>query len=106
MQIADLRQTLAQHPPSVHGQQGTGPEENVAAGNPDPLSSLELESFLLNLDGALKVRARHQLFNWTQGALRSLIQHELLICAMRNDGPALRIVDSFSMVPVEPAYFN
>jgi len=90
----------------MHGQQGPGPEENVAAGNPDRLSSLELESFLLNLDGALEVRARHQLFTWTQGALRSLIQHELLICALRNDGPALRIVDSFSTVPVEPAHFN
>lgn len=106
MQIDDVRQTLAQHPPSVHGQQGAGPEENVAAGIPDRLASLELESFLLNLDGALKVRARHQLFSWTQGALRSLIQHEVLICALRNDGPALRFVDSFSTVPVEPAHFN
>jgi transcriptional regulator EpsA len=106
MQIDTVRQSLAQHPPSVHGQQGPGPEENVAAGNPDRLSSLELESFLFNLDSALEVRARHQLFSWTQGPLRNLIQHELLICAMRNDGPALQIVDSFSMVPVEPAHFN
>lgn len=106
MQIDELRQTLAQHPPAAPEQLGPGPEECVAAGNPDRLASLELESFLLNLDGALKVRARHQLFSWTQGALRSLIQHELLICALRNDGPDLRIVDSFSMVPVEPAHFN
>lgn len=106
MQIDDARQTLTQQPPSVHGQQGPWPEENVTAGNPDRLSSLELESFLLNLDGALDVRARHQLFSWTQGALRTLIQHELLICALRNDGPAMRIVDSFSTIPVEPAHFN
>jgi len=106
MLIDDVRQTLAQHPPSVHVQQDAGPQENVAAGNPDRLASLDLESFLLNLDGALKVRARHQLFSWTQGALQSLIQHELLICALRNDGPALRIVDSFSTVPAEPAHFN
>lgn len=106
MEIDDLRQTLSQHAPAAAEQRLPGPQEYAATSSPDRLESLELESFLLNLDGALKVRARHQFFSWTQGALRSLIQHELLICALRSDGQALRIVDSFSMVPVEPSHFN
>ena len=69
-------------------------------------AALEMESLLLNLEGALKVRVRHQLFSWTQGALQNLIPHDLLICALCHDRPALRYVDSFSTAPIEPAHFN
>ena len=106
MRIGSEQPALAQRPPPLGEYRDPVPVESVAAGYPDRLAPLELESLLLNLDCALRVRARHQLFSWTQGTLRSLIEHELLICALRNDRPALLCVDTFSTVPVEPAHFN
>ena len=64
---------------------------------------LQAESLMLNLDASLRVYARHEFFTWTQGALQSLIEHELLICAMPNGEPGSFYVDSFSTTPVEPA---
>jgi transcriptional regulator EpsA len=64
---------------------------------------LQAESLMLNLDASLRVYARHEFFSWTQGALQSLIEHELLICAMPNGEPGSFYVDSFSTALVEPA---
>ncbi len=80
--------------------------ETPAAGNPARFDPFELESLMLNLDASLRIRARHQFFGWTQGTLQSLIEHQLLICALHNGGPAKFHVDSFSTVPVEPAHFS
>ena len=99
-------QLPAQLPSWLNGTQAPPPAEIVDAGDPDRLASLELESLLFNLEGGLRVRVRHQLFSWTQGALQNLIAHDLLVCALCHDGPALRYVDSFSVAPVEPAHFN
>src|SRR5262245_13968101 len=95
--------TLARRPPWLNDEPAVA-ADSVA--QPERLATLELESLLLNLEGALKVRVRHQLFSWTQGALQNLIPHELLICALCHDRPALRYVDSFSTAPIEPAHFN
>ncbi|HKW38835.1 MAG TPA: XrtB/PEP-CTERM-associated transcriptional regulator EpsA [Burkholderiales bacterium] len=70
---------------------------------PDPL---ELESLMLNIDASLRVHARHHFFTWTQGLLQNLIQHEVLICALRSSEPLLFHVDSLATSPVEPAPFN
>ena len=80
--------------------------ETPAAGNPARFDPFELESLMLNLDASLRIRARHQFFGWTQGTLQSLIEHQLLICALHNGGPAKFYVDSFSIVPVEPTHFS
>lgn len=61
---------------------------------------------MLNLDASLRVHARYQFFNWTQSSLRSLIGHEVLICARRNGGPELLDVDSFLTLPMEPSHFS
>jgi transcriptional regulator EpsA len=106
MDVRDASQALAQRPPWSEPSPAPPQPEVLEAGDPERLASLELESLVLNLEGALRVRARHQLFNWTQGALQSLIPHELLVCAQCQDGPALRHVDSFSIAPVEPGHFN
>jgi transcriptional regulator EpsA len=106
MRIEDGSQTLATRPPWLNSIQEGAAADGVVAGNPQRPGSLELESLLLNLDGALKVRVRHQLFSWTQGALQNLIAHDLLICALCHDRPVLQHVDSFSTAPVEPAHFN
>jgi transcriptional regulator EpsA len=75
-----------------------------AAGAPSVRGEdLQAESLMLNLDASLRVYARHEFFSWTQGALQSLIEHELLICAMPNGEPGSFYVDSFSTAPVEPA---
>ena len=100
-------QTLVHRPPWLDEPEvPAAPADAAVVAQPDRLATLELESLLLNLEGALKVRVRHQLFSWTQGALQNLIAHELLICALCHDRPALRYVDSFSTAPIEPAHFN
>jgi transcriptional regulator EpsA len=65
--------------------------------------STDLESLMLNLELSMTVRARHQFFSWTQGSLQSLIEHALLICVLRPDGPAPLGVDTFSTIPIETA---
>src|SRR5437879_11920372 len=80
--------------------------ECPAVGNPARFDPFELESVMLNLDASLRIRARHQFFGWTQGTLQSLVEHQLLICALQNEAPARFYVDSFSTVPVEPTHFS
>ena len=46
---------------------------------PAHLNDSEREALLLNLDVSLRVSSRPQLFSWVQGALQSLIQHEVLL---------------------------
>src|SRR5467141_4496933 len=99
-QVADELQTWQrEHQDSVS-------QEYPAVGNPARFDPFELESVMLNLDASLRVRARHQFFGWTQGTVQSLIEHQLLICALQNGGPAKFYVDSFSTVPVEATHFS
>lgn len=78
-------------------QSATGPSSQaVPITTSAALNERELELLALNLDAALRVQARSQFFSWTQGALQSLIRHELLICALRSGDAALFCVDSFS----------
>jgi transcriptional regulator EpsA len=99
-------QALAERPPWREAAQALPAAEVVDAGSTERVASLELEALVLNLESAVRVRARHQFFSWTQGALQNLIAHDLLVCALCQDGPALQCVDSFSIAPVEPAHFN
>jgi transcriptional regulator EpsA len=105
VRIDDAQQVSAQRQPWL-GELRDPASEGVAVDSPARLSPLDLESLALNLDVSLRVCTRHQFFGWTQGALQSLIAHELLICALRAERQELACVDSFSMVPVEPAHFN
>src|SRR2546426_12735428 len=82
------------------GQQDSMSPETPAAGNPARFDPFELESLMLNLDASLRIRARHQFFGWTQGTLQSLIEHQLLIWALHNGGPATFFCGSFSSGPV------
>jgi len=70
------------------------------------LDPLEQEALLINLEAALRVHARHQFFNWTQGALQSLITHELLVCALRNAEPMSFFVESFSTMSLDLPRLN
>ena len=72
-------------------------------GNLARWDAFELESLALNLDAALQVHERHQFFGWTQGTLQSIIEHELLICALQNQEFGAPFVDSFSALPLDTA---
>src|SRR5467141_3680173 len=99
-QVADELQTWQrEHQDSVS-------QEYPAVGSPARFDPFELESVMLNLDASLRIRARHQFIGWTQGTLQSLVEHQLLICALQNEAPARFYVDSFSTVPVEPTHFS
>jgi len=105
MHADDGQQVADQHPPRPREQDAVSLEP-PAASNAARFDPFELESLALNLDASLRMRARHQFFSWTQGTLQGLIQHQLLICALHNGGPAKFYVDSFSTVPVEPTHFS
>src|SRR6267378_2265630 len=99
-EVADERQTWPrEHHDSVS-------PEYPAVGNPARFDPFDQESVMLNLDASLRIRARHQFFGWTQGTLQSLVEHQLLICALQNEAPTRFYVDSFSTVPVEPTHFS
>ena len=106
MQTEDGQSLAVHRQPWLREHQQPAAAESPAIGDPGRFDPLELESLALNLDASLATRARHQFFSWTQGTLQSLIEHQVLICALRNGGPALLHVDSFSMIPEELAHFN
>jgi transcriptional regulator EpsA len=72
-------------------------------GAPAHLNDSEREALLLNLDVSLRVSSRPQLFSWVQGALQSLIQHEVLLCGMQESRQAAMRVDTFSTAPTDTA---
>ena len=74
-----------------------------ADSSPATLNDSDREALLLNLDVSLRVSTRPQLFSWVQGALQSLIQHEVLICGMQESRQAAMRVDSFSTAPTDCA---
>ena len=58
---------------------------------------------LLNLDVSLRVSTRPQLFSWVQGALQSLVQHEVLLGGLQESRQAAMRVDTFSTAPTDTA---
>lgn len=73
---------------------------------PPFIDPLELEALALILEHSLQVHTAHHFFCWTQGMLQNLIQHEVLICALRKSESASFHVDSFSSAPSEPTLIN
>ncbi len=71
--------------------------------SPAHLNDSEREALLLNLDVSLRVNSRPQLFSWVQGALQSLIQHEILLCGLQESRQAAMRVDTFSTAPADMA---
>jgi transcriptional regulator EpsA len=75
-------------------------------GSPARLNDSEREALLLNIDVSLRVHTRPQLFSWVQGALQSLISHEILVCALQEGRASTMRVDSFSTAPVDCTKLN
>ncbi len=71
--------------------------------SPVHLNDSEREALLINLDVSLRVNSRPQLFSWTQGALQSLIQHEVLICGLQEGRQVAMRVDTLSTAPTDCA---
>lgn len=67
---------------------------------------LELEALALVLEHSLNVHTTHQFYGWTQGLMQNLIQHELLICALRKGESTAFYVDTFSTTANEPAVIS
>lgn len=84
------------------------PPVDAANENPSParLNDSEREALLLNIDVSLRVHTRPQLFSWVQGALQSLIPHEVLVCGLQEGRQAAMRVDSFTTAPVDCQKLN
>jgi transcriptional regulator EpsA len=67
------------------------------------LDTMEIEALALTLEASLDVQTQYQLFSWTQGLLQNLIQHELLICALRKGEAVPFHVDTISSATNDPA---
>jgi transcriptional regulator EpsA len=92
----------------VSGMTGTEGPVPDAANEPSParLNDSEREALLLNIDVSLRVHTRPQLFSWVQGALHSLIPHEVLLCGLQEGRQSPMRVDSFSTAAVDTAKLN
>jgi transcriptional regulator EpsA len=89
------------------GASGDGhPVPDAANESPAHLNDSEREALLLNIDVSLRVHTRPQLFSWVQGALHSLIPHEVLVCGLQEGRQSPMRVDSFSTAPVDVAKLN
>src|SRR6185503_11211121 len=73
---------------------------------PARLNDSERETLLLNIDLSLRVHTRPQLFSWVQGALQSMIPHEVLVCGLQESRQSALRVDSFSTAPVDCSRLN
>ncbi|HUP30752.1 MAG TPA: XrtB/PEP-CTERM-associated transcriptional regulator EpsA [Usitatibacter sp.] len=82
------------------------PDIAANEGAPARLNDSERESLLLNIDVSLRVHTRPQLFSWVQGALQSMIPHEVLICGLQESRQGAMRVDSFTTAPVDCAKLN
>src|SRR6188472_3094153 len=75
-------------------------------GSPSRLTDSDREALLLNIDVSLRVHTRPQLFSWVQGALQSLIPHELLISGLQENRQGALRVDSFTTAAVDTSKLN
>jgi transcriptional regulator EpsA len=83
-----------------------GASDAANEGSPARLNESEREALLLNIDVSLRVHTRPQLFSWVQGALQSLIPHEILVCGLQEGRATSMRVDSFSTAPVDCQKLN
>lgn len=71
-----------------------------------PLDTFEMEAIAFNLQAAVRVHTDCQFFSWTQGALQSLLSHELLICITANGDYGFSRIASFSTATHDPTLFD
>jgi transcriptional regulator EpsA len=90
-------------PPDAEDTIHDHPEAANQESAPARLNESEREALLLNIDVSLRVHTRPQLFSWVQGALQSLIPHEVLLCGLQEGRQTPLRVDSFSTAPVDCA---
>jgi transcriptional regulator EpsA len=96
----------APFPHDVDARDGEMREPAQYEQTPARLNDSEREALLLNIDVSLRVHTRPQLFSWVQGALQSMIPHEVLVCGLQESRQSSLRVDSFSTAPVDCARLN
>jgi transcriptional regulator EpsA len=77
------REHLLVPPLGVPGAAPTAPDASRSRsvdGESGTLAQRELEYYLFVVESSLHVRKTHQFFVWAQGALQSLLPHEILFC--------------------------
>jgi transcriptional regulator EpsA len=77
------------------------PPVEDAASDPSDVVAL-----MLNLDASLQVHARSHFLTWTQGLLRSLLRHEVLICMLPTGERSPFRIDSFSRFGADASVFS
>ncbi len=97
---------LVHQRPEIDSPEGTVPDIAANEGAPARLNDSEREALLLNIDVSLRVYTRPQLFSWAQGALQSLVPHEILFCGLQEGRQAALRADSFTTAPVEATRLN
>ncbi len=104
---SEMRMPHGQFPDEVLPDTLDAPESASQEGSSQArLNDSQRESLFLNIDVSLRVHTRPQLFSWVQGAMQSLIPHEVLICGLQEGRQTALRVDSFSTAPVDCARLN
>lgn len=90
--------------PASHAPSFTAAAETASPSG--PLDTFEMEAIAFNLQAAVRVHTDCQFFSWTQGALQSLLAHELLICITANGEHGFNRIASFSTATHDPSLFD
>lgn len=72
------------------------------SGERDLWEVVERDCLLLALEQSIRVRARAHFFSWTQGALQSLLPHDVLFCAAYNAHGEIVASEIFCPMPLDP----
>lgn len=62
----------------------------------------DIAELMATIDDGMQIRRRYQFFVWTQGRLRTMLPHGILVCGLpRHNGPRM-FFDYFYNIPVLP----
>jgi transcriptional regulator EpsA len=69
----------------------------------DELAGPDRDALVETIRESVQIRRRYQFFVWSQGRLRALLPHGLLVCGLPLPGSGRMFFDYFYSVPLEPA---
>ena len=62
----------------------------------------ELDTLLVNVEAAVRVKKRSDFFSWVQGVFQGMIAHEVLICAVADPVTRTYNMEWMSSHPIDP----
>lgn len=72
------------------------------AGPSDGLADTDADELMATIHESVQIRRRYQFFVWSQGRLRTLLPHGLLVCGLPLPGSGRMFFDYFYNVPLDP----